>query len=109
MMETALNSVGLRVVMRYETARRAKAMWSEEMDLARAEIVEMLADADEAYFEGHKVVGLSRVRPKRFNSAAFKDDHPGLYHAYLVEPAEDEVRVWVAKKLPNLPGLSVPK
>lgn len=94
---------GLRLVHRYDTARRALAMWTEEKDKARAELIAALGDNTEGLFDGKRVVSLSHSRPRRFNKGDFASDHPDLYERYLAEADEDEVRLNVIEKLPLIP------
>jgi len=103
-MSASLTVDGLRLLHRYDTARKALAMWTEEKERVRVELIAALGDNTEGNFDGKRVVSISRSRPRRFNKADFALDHPQLHDRYLVEPDEDEIRVWVPDKLPLVPG-----
>ena len=104
MSDATLNADGLRMVVRYETARKALAMWGDEKDLARDELLAFLDGIDHASYEGRTIVTVSRTRPRRFDQSAFAADHPGLYERYRREAETDEVRLILAKVIPNLPS-----
>lgn len=101
---TAVLSVdSLRLLHRYDTARKALAMWTEEKEKVRAELIATLGDEPDGTYDGSLVVSISRSRPKRFDLAGFAQDHPELHRQYLAEPQFDETRIWVPKRLPFLP------
>jgi len=98
-----LDAVGYELLLRYETARRAIAMWDEERTIAGDELKKILELIDDGMYQGRKVVSVTRTRPRRFDVTAFKEDHPSIYEEYRKEPDEDEVRLNPAKNLPWLP------
>lgn len=102
---TAILTVdGLRLLHRYDTARKALAMWTEEKDKVRAELLEALGENTEGFFDGKRVVSITHTRPRRFNRADFALDHPQIYDRYLTEAEEEEVRLNVLDNLPLIPG-----
>lgn len=103
-MSAILTIDGLRLLHRYDTARKALAMWAEEKEKVRAELIAALGENTEGFFDGKRVVGITRSRPLRFSSKDFASDHPDLYARYVVAPDEDEVRLNVTEKLPMIPG-----
>lgn len=98
-----LDSTSYELLLRYETARRALALWTEEKIKAKDQLVGIMGDAGIGHYAGRKVVTVVRSRPRRFDSEAFKADHPALYDGYLKAPDADEIRLSPAKNLPELP------
>jgi hypothetical protein len=103
MSAVALNADGLRMILRYETARKAMAMWEAEKAASRDELIEFLAEADHASYMGRELVTVSRTRPRRFDQSAFAADHPALFERYRRESDTDEIRLILARNIPNLP------
>lgn len=104
MSDTIFNVDGFRMVVRYETARKARAMWDDEVAAAREELLTFLGDGIEhGIYEGQNVVTVSRTRPKRFDQSAFAADHPAIYEHYRKEAEVDEIRLILPRHLPKLP------
>lgn len=102
-MSLAFNADTLRLLVRYETARKALAMWDEEKTKARAELLAAMGDESEATYLGKPVLTVSRTRPRRFDQAAFIADHPNLAEQYRAE-GNEEIRLILAKNLPVVPS-----
>jgi len=103
MTDVALNADGLRMILRYETARKAQAMWQAEKDAARDELLAFLGDAAHASYEGREIVTVVRTRPRRFDQTSFAEDNPSLYERYRRVADHDELRLILARNIPNLP------
>lgn len=99
-----LDEDGYTLVLRYAGIRAQIADLAEEKEKIRAELAGILFDVDHGFFNGEQVVTVTRSRPKRFDLKAFRDDHPALHERYLREAIAEEVRLTVAKTLPEFEG-----
>jgi hypothetical protein len=105
---TTLNVDAYQFVLAYDTARTAIAGWEDTKAKAKHAIAETLGVANRGMFSGKHVVTLSTSRPRRFNRAAFAEDHPDLYERYLEPASEPETRLWVPRRT-LLPALMRPR
>lgn len=99
---TTLNTDAYGNVLAYDTARTAISGWKDTQAKAKDQIIQIMGEATRAMFSGKHVVTKSVSRPRRFNQAAFREDHPDLYERYCEPSTEPETRLWVPRR-PLLP------
>jgi hypothetical protein len=87
-----LDATGWYWLSRYVTCQIAAAQWEKERVEARDKLTEIMKDYDHGHYGGRRVMSVVRVRPKKFNQAAFSEDHPALWDQYREEQPE-QVRI----------------
>lgn len=82
-------AIPARVWQRYKAARMAREQWAEAEKNARDDI-ETLAGENEFIElpDGTPLVKWAQLKVGRFNTAAFKRDHPDLYAEYTEQKSE---------------------
>jgi len=92
-----LDATGWELLCRYAVAAASINMWVDEKREAKEALLKILGSANHGHHGGRRVISVVRTRPKRFNQSAFAEMHPGLWDQFREEPAEDEVRLALAK------------
>jgi hypothetical protein len=90
----------LQQVRAYRDLGRTIKYYTEQRAKVREYLVKVLDGIDTGTFNGYQVVTVVRTRPKRFDSTAFADAHPGLYEQFRTE-ADEETRLIVGHDLPG--------
>lgn len=88
------------LALQYRDACRSVAMWSDYKRQLRDQITKIMGRYTYGDYNGRRIVTVIRTTPKRFNTGAFAEMHPGLYEDFRVS-GDEEVRISVAKDLPG--------
>lgn len=92
-----LDSDGFNLFESLITAKTFVDRWSKEYAAYREQLFKMVGEKPcDLFYKGSRIASVSVVEPNRFNSEAFKTEHPALYSRYLV-PGASVARLVPAK------------
>jgi hypothetical protein len=87
-----LGATGWYWLRRYVQCKIAADHWEKDRIEARDKLAEIMGDYEFGHHGGRRVMSVIRVKPKKFNQAAFAEDHPGLWDQYR-EDQPEQVRI----------------
>lgn len=77
------------LIDKFKTARRAKAQWEELEDELREKLIKLFGVDHHGHWQAtahnRTILKIDSTPVRRFDTTAFKSDHPDLYESYKAE------------------------